>query len=449
MRHQRIIGFIFLSLIFRQVNAQPFDGSDIKGIEELLLVNENPELWIDQQSWRRDAAQRIDQYRKQTLLIKLENKDGLPISGATIHAKLVRHDFAFGTAFNINTLDKVKDVLSNFGNQIGFSSALKYKRKDTLGLLVPAALEWAKDNSIDVRGHNLVWPGWKFMHADAHQYRDGKHNNDLKQFIENQIIEAAEKWDVMAWDVMNEPLDNQDIQQLLGYEVMADWFKIAAKHRRNKDALLYINENRIISAPHRQTERISRYREVIDSIISQGGPVEAIGVQARFRVDNITPDEFFQRLESFADLDLPIMATEFEIVDTHSNNFFPSDLRRAEMTENTMMMLFSHPRVNGIMAWTLLNGLKKRSRHSEPVLDIPENRGLLNWDMSLPLNGKMWLHLIKQRWHTDIDQTTDINGQMLLYGFKGQYKVQITTDHGDFEYNLSIGDVPTTMTIRL
>ena len=208
---------------------------------------------------------------------------------------------------------------------------------------------------------------------------------------------------------------------------MAQWFLLAAKHRLNDYSTLYINENRIISAPTRQQDRIRRYINTIKSIRKDGGTIEGIGVQARFRTNDITPDMVYQRLERLAIFELPIMATEFEVVDT-SPRFSPTEFRRAEMTENYMTVLFSHPRVNGIVAWTLLNKLTKRSRAGEKPLNIPENRGLLNWDFSLPLNGKIWLHLINQRWRTYVSTKTDRLGAAKIFGFKGYYVITISNN---------------------
>ncbi len=446
------ITFLTISLSL-SVYGQQYDGTDIKGLESLLQQSEPSVLTTGKQAWRISANQRIETHRKQHMLIKVLDASGKPVEHAKVNAKLIKHDFAFGVVIKAKQFAKVKSVLADFSNQIGFGSALKYKRKDELSSLVPPVLDWATEHNIDVRGHNLVWPGWKFMHKDAQQYKHGNNNQGLKAYVDNQIEQAAKKWDVMAWDVVNEPLDNQDIQPLVadgdGSNAMAHWFKLADKYRRNKDALLYINENRIISASQRQAYRIDDYLEVIDKTIARGGPIEAIGMQARFRVDDISPEKLYQRLEKFSYLDLPIMATEFEIVDTPGAKFAPSALRRAEMAENYMTLLFSHPKVNGIMAWTLVNGLTKSSRSGEKPLNIPENKGLLNWDMSLPLNGKMWLYLTKQRWHTDVTQNTNQDGDVLVHGFKGQYEISVNTEQGIYTHVTTLKDQDQTITIKL
>jgi GH35 family endo-1,4-beta-xylanase len=417
--------FPFFLLFAFNTDAKIYDGSDISGIEKLVETHLDSTKWRGKEAWRTNAEQRIELLRKRRVTVLVNDTDGNAVSGAIVGAKLIQHEFEFGTVFDVRQFNRVRDVIRNFGNQIGFSNALKYKWKDKLGGLAAEPMEWANNNGVTVRGHTLIWPGWKHMHADALPYRKVDDKEGLKRFVDNQIIEAASKWDVMAWDVINEPLDNQDLQPVLGPDAMAHWFRLAAANRRNPNATLYINENRIISAPARQRDRIPRFIDTIDSILSAGGPIEGIGVQARFRTDDIKPEEVYARLDRLGVFGLPIVATEFEIVDTRPK-FAPSDFRRAEMTENYMTILFSHPRVNGIVAWTLLNKLSKRSRSGDKAQNIPDNRGLLNWDSSVPLNGKIWLHLINKRWHTDVKTTTDVQGVSEIFGFKGFYIISIT-----------------------
>tara|TARA_E500000178_G_scaffold356196_2_gene432428 strand:- start:1836 stop:3200 length:1365 start_codon:yes stop_codon:yes gene_type:complete len=431
IRNKKMRSIIVLVVTFYLLNptlyAVTYDGRDLKGIEGLIEEHTNNTEWIGKKAWRHAAQQRIERYRKKQLTLILEDDAGNPISGATIDAELVRHEFQFGTVFSIKQFNMIRKYVHLFGNQIGFENALKYKHKDTLSQHIPEVLIWARDNAITVRGHTLIWPGWRHMHQDALRFKDTTDAKGLNQFVNNQIIEASKKWDVVAWDVLNEPLGNQDIQKVLGQRSMAQWFLLAAKHRLNDYSTLYINENRIISAPTRQQDRIRRYINTIKSIRKDGGTIEGIGVQARFRTNDITPDMVYQRLERLAIFELPITATEFEVVDT-SPRFSPTEFRRAEMTENYMTVLFSHPRVNGIVAWTLLNKLTKRSRAGEKPINIPENRGLLNWDFSLPLNGKVWLHLINQRWRTHVSTKTDKLGAAKIFGFKGYYVITISNN---------------------
>lgn len=82
------------------------------------------------------------------------------------------------------------------------------------------------DHGIDVRGHNLVWPGWRHLPADLHaqagdpgvlQLRVAAHIRDIAGKLSGQVTE---------WDVVNEPYLNNDLLHILGVSAMADWFKL-------------------------------------------------------------------------------------------------------------------------------------------------------------------------------------------------------------------------------
>lgn len=412
--------------LFAQTQSTPiYDGTDVIGIEKIIAEIALQKNGTSEQQWRIDAQNRINKYRKSQLTIKVSDKNGALLPNAKVELKQLSHKFNFGGVIATKKFAKQADVLPNFINQIGFNNALKYKHKERLSHTVKPIIDWAKQHDISARGHVLVYPGWQFMHKDAKKLKNNP--EQLKHFIEAQLHDYAKRWDVVEWDVMNEPLDNFEIANLLGREVMADWFKQAQKHVKNKDTRLFINENRIISAPPANVNRIAKYKEVIKEVIADGGPIEAIGVQARFRVDSITPEMVYQRLEQFNEFNLPIVATEFEIVNTPGYKFKPTHLRRAQMTEEYMQVLFSHPNVDGIVAWTMLNGLTSRSSaNDKSTTNEKETRGLLNWDMSLPLNGKIWLYLINNHWRTNVSKQTNEAGKIDISAFHGEYQVTVS-----------------------
>ncbi|AAZ23981.1 endo-1,4-beta-xylanase [Colwellia psychrerythraea] len=431
--------FWLLSLsLHAQTNlAETYDGTNITGIEKIIAEIELQKNGTSEQQWRIDAQQRINKYRKSQITVEVKDKNGIPLPNAKVELKQLNHKFNFGGVISTKKFAKQAEVLPNFINQIGFNNGLKYKHKERLADTVEPIIDWAKQHDISARGHVLVYPGWQFMHKDAKKLKNNP--EQLKNFIEAQLYDYAKRWDVVEWDVMNEPLDNLEIANLLGRDIMADWFKQAQKHVRNKDARLFINENRIISAPPANIDRIVEYKKIIKEIIADGGPIEAIGVQARFRVDSITPEMVYQRLEQFNEFNLPIVATEFEIVNTPRYNFKPTHLRRAQMTEEYMQVLFSHPNVDGIVAWTVLNNLTSRSSaNDKSTTNEKETRGLLNWDMSLPLNGKIWLYLINNHWQTNETKQTNSAGKIDVSAFHGKYQVTVSQGDSNIVHTINI-----------
>lgn len=421
---------LFSSIFFihHAAQAQQYDGTDTVGIEKIITTLNKQTQGKNSEQWRVDAQARINKYRKSDITFSIKDANGKPLDNAQVEIKLISHDFTFGGVIKANQFARQAEVLPHFVSQLGFNNALKYKHKNGLAKKAPAIIDWAQQHNISVRGHCLIYPGWIFMHKDAKKFQQGPYAQALKAFLENQLEEYARKWDIAEWDVMNEPLDNTEIPNLLGREVMAGWFKQAKEQVQNKNARLLINENRIISAPPENIDRIGQYKNVIQEVLADGGPIEAIGMQSRFRVDSITPEMVYQRLEQFNEFNLPIVATEFEIVNTPKYNFKPSALKRAQMTEEYMQVLFSHPNVDGIIAWTILNGLTSRSSmHAKPTNE-KETKGILNWDMSLPLNGKVWLYLTKQHWTTNETKHTNEQGKLKLNAYHGTYQLTINHD---------------------
>ncbi len=442
MNITRTLPFLPLLVVAVSAQAQKYDGSDTLGIEQIVTSLAQQKRGISQETWRQEAQVRIEKYRKSLININITDKNGQPISGAQVQLKQLSHDFTFGGVVTTRDFQHQAEVLPNFINQLGFNNALKYKHKERLSGQVQPIIDWAHQHDISVRGHCLVYPGWIFLHQDAKHLQQTKNVSQLKAYLSAQINDYAPKWDVVEWDVMNETLDNFEIPDLIGRQVKADWFKQAKSMVKNPDARLLINENRVISAPPEYVDRIELYREEIKEVLADGGPIDAIGMQSRFRVDSITPQMVYQRLEKFSEFNLPIVATEFEIVNTPKYQFKPTALRRAQMTEEYMQVLFSHPNVDSIIAWTVLNGLKSRSSMHDKLSNEKETRGILNWDLSLPLNGKVWLYLIKQQWSTNESRSSDNKGNIQLKGFHGEYQLTIKYQGKELQQQLHLGKEP-------
>ena len=134
--------------------------------------------------------------------------------------------------------------------------------------------------------------------------------------------------------------------------------------------------------------------------------------------DPVDPEVIYERLELFRRYDLPMKATEFEIRDQKDYVF--TELERAQMTADMMTIWFSHSLVKGIIAWTFFD--------IEGFVDdrtgLPKTFSLL-YENRIKLNGKIWLYLMRNHWHTDVVKKTSRNGTLLLSGFLGSYEVLV------------------------
>ena len=109
----------------------------------------------------------------------------------------------------------------------------------------------------------------------------------VRTLCEQMTDEASRQWPVFKWDVINETRDNHVIQDLLGKGVTVDWFKIAQRNTKGRDALLYLNENKVISdpAPGDVTENMKRSEGEVRYLLDNGAPISRLGLQSRLRRD--------------------------------------------------------------------------------------------------------------------------------------------------------------------
>ena len=270
------------------------------------------------------------------------------------------------------------------------------------------------------------------MHSSAHGVKGDA--NALRDLCDKQIIEYAQRWPVVEWDVINEPRGNYDIQEILGEDEMVRWFRLAKENVRTSGALLYLNENRVISDPAPKTisKNMQKYCETMDFLLARKAPVTGIGFQSRFRGD-LSAEQILARLNFFTQRypRLPIAATEFEIHDIAGD-----ERSKAAITAKVMILYFSHPQVNEIVNWSFFKGVDGRC--------LVENDGSPN------LRGKTWLYLTKRLWATCKTLRSDARGVARIgRAFPGDYDVSVQVDGREFEQSVTLGHPDTSVVVKL
>ena len=434
--------------------------------------------------WRSDANLRIESHRKADLTVSVVDTVGSPISGATVHVELKKNDFKFGGIATVTDLTNARDdftgdlnvagwqqIFKSMFNSVGFNNALKPKITSQHAY-IPNFMSWAAANELDVRGHLLIWPGTgtvedlndtnavsgvaygnhlsnSFTSAYATydvrgavdtyraSARDASAKAALESVVNAEITEWASQWDVYEWDVVNETLSNTLLQEILGYDQMAEWFDLAEANKVNPDADLFINEFQIVSAQFEPNDdayetRRDTYFSRIDQVIADNGSMTGIGFQSRFKYGHIPPETVYARLQEYGTRypDLKLVGTEFEIkdwYDTSTGNAIAvyDETLRAQMTEEILTTYYSHPNVTGMNAWDFMN----------PEVDAADpttSRALCYYDGTVKLNGLVWYYLHRIRYHTDFTETTPANGEVSLSGFKGEYAISVTYEGNDY-----------------
>jgi GH35 family endo-1,4-beta-xylanase len=367
--------------------------------------------------WRKAAEERIDKIRKGPLRVVVKGKTGQPVPNATVNAKLVKHAFAFGTCVPSAILisggnEKFKRIIPELFNIATLENDLKWAPLSgdwgpefTLDR-AKQGVKWLHDRGLLVRGHTLVWPSWRYLPKFLHQYKNDP--TQLRIEVQRHLREltVAMKESLVHWDVVNEPVDNHDILDILGPEVMIEWFKeVRATSPSSK---LFINDYGILSGGGGTTPHRDHYEETIKMLVDKGAPLDGIGMQSHFDGLLTGPDDMLAILDRYAKYGIPIWATEYDIdIDDEEVS--------GKFTRDFYTALFSHPSVEGIMMWGFWDGLHWKN-----------NAPMYRQDWSLKPSGEAIRELLLKTWSTDARGTTDALGTFTTCGFLGEYVIQVS-----------------------
>jgi endo-1,4-beta-xylanase len=366
----------------------------------------------DDAAWRKAALARIEQIRKGDWTISVVGKNGEAASGVDVHIVLKNHAFGFGSCVDVgNLLDpgpdgrKYRDVVSQLFNQAVFENDMKWQALyDGISPDLDKAVAWLLDHHIRIRGHNLVWPSWKWAPADLQNYKNDPVR--LRQKVADHITKVVThfKGKCFEWDVVNEPYSNHDILDILGHGVMNDWYKLARE--ADPSCKLYINDFGILGT---DTAHENAFYEIVKSMRTLGGPVDGIGIQSHFGEVLPGPERILATFDRFAALGLPIESTEV------SFNLDDQQLQ-ADYMRDYMIACFSHPDIRGVMLWGFWETAAKYWRPKAAMYTA---------DWKLKPEGVVWQDLVHKQWQTDVQAKTDRNGQVKIRGFYGDYEVSV------------------------
>lgn len=370
----------------------------------------------DDAAWRAEADARIDKLRKGELKVIVKDARGKPVKGASVHARMTKHAFPFGTAVPAATLlskgdDKLKGLLQEHFNLATLENDLKWEPLAgdwgtgfTLERAV-AGLDWLLERGIAPRGHVLVWPGWNELPAYLKQHE--KDPDKLRTEVEKHIREVvrAVKGKVVAWDVVNEPFTNHDLLDILGHEIMVDWFKIA--RAEDPQAKLYINDFAILSGGGGTTAHRDHYEQMIQLLVDKKAPFDGIGMQGHFGSSLTGPEDLMKILDRYAKFKKAISVTEYDVV-------IDEEDVAAQYTRDFYTTLFSHPAVEAIVMWGFWDNMHWK-----------KNSPMYRNDWSLKPAGQAYRDLVLGKWRTDEQGQTDKKGGFSTRGFLGAYDIEV------------------------
>ena len=399
-------------------------GIEVINYESKLKRDDLPETKITYEGreanalWRKDALDRIEQIRKGDLQVYVTDASGAAVPDASVHTVLKRNAFGFGTCVDADLLvsnspDAVeyKQTILSLFNRAVFENEMKWQATwDGVSPDVDRAMQWLTEHHIPVRGHNLVWPGWRWLPQQLREYENdpaklreitAKHITYMVSHFRGQLPE---------WDVVNEPYTNNNLIELLGgRQIMVQWYNLA--HQADPNCRLFLNDFGILDGgthnPHREA-----FYGTIQYLLAQKAPLGGIGIQSHFGSELPAPVDVVKIYDRFSGFGLPIESTELSLA-LHDDDV------QADYLRDYMIAAFSVPKVQAIMLWGFW-----QQRHWRA------DGGIFRDDWSMRPAAKVWADLTQHQWSTDATMKTDANGQGNVRGFLGSYEVSVTTAGG-------------------
>lgn len=387
-------------------------------------------------AWRAEAEARIDALRKADIAIVVVDEAGRPLADVPVEVSMTRHRFGFGSAVVAKRLvdagedeDRYQAIVAHYFNRVVFENDLKWdpwnraKRPDDPSYSrdkLDAALSWLGQFDIAVRGHYLAWgPIERFEAYKGYLDSPGAFREQFLAHVGEKL--AAVGPAVPEWDFVNHPLGWNRRLLLLDdfvgrdvYKQVHDMARAAAPHAR-----LVVNEGGILPTYRGADVQRQRYIDFIQGLRREGVGVDGIGFMAHFKPHTLTPPrQLLQVLDRFAELELPLQVTEFDIRFGPNGEPYamtPDEARlQADYTRDFMLAVFSHPAVESLLIWGFWEG-----QHYNP------SAALFDRDWRIRPNGEAFFELIGERWWTDAQGATDDEGRYRVRGFKGEYEIVI------------------------
>jgi GH35 family endo-1,4-beta-xylanase len=363
-------------------------------------------------AWRKEAAESIEKERKAQLTIVVHSISGKPLPYAEVRVRQQRHAYGFGSAVAASPLldedadaDTYRSIIASSFNRVTIENDLKWPELEAKRQRALDTVKWLHDAGVAVRGHNLLWPAWKYLPKDLQAMQEKP--DVLRKRILDHVREevGAFKGQLAEWDVVNEPVTNTDVQRVLGNGILADAFKVA--HEADPQARLFINDYGILSHGGTDTEHMDGYFRTIRELLDAKAPVQGIGMQGHFNEQLTSLPRVWEILNRFGALGLPIEITEHDI------NVWDEEVM-ADYTRDFMTAVFAHPATSGFITWGFWE-----KRHWIP------NAAQWTGAWQLRGHGKVWYDLVFKKWWTSVNTETNRSGVAKVRGFLGDYTIEV------------------------
>ena len=419
------------------------------------------DLFDDQESfWKKRAAEGIERYRKGDGRLTIVDKEGKPVSNAKIKLTQKSHEFRFGAnlfmldelethekneaykryfadVFNMATLPFYWDTLEpERGKPRYAKDSPKVYRRPSPDL----CMEFCEKHGIEPREHALAYD-----HFFPHWLKTAS-VDEVKKELERRYAEISERYAdrIPTIEVTNEMEWANGSTSFYDDPDFIEWcFKLAEQYFPNNQ--LVINEHTSLCWKDccRATDKYYAY---IEANLLKGARIDAIGMQYHLfnRIEDeyektrltLSPESLYKHMDLYSNFGKPLQVTEVTIP-AYSWEKEDEEIQ-AEIVEKLYSIWFSHPNVEQIVYWNLVDGYAhfwdpdpEKIKASQGDMSLGENYyygGLLRFDLSPKPAYYKIKELLQEKWHTEAQIETDENGNASFKGFFGTYDLVITHD---------------------
>lgn len=249
--------------------------------------------------------------------------------------------FDIGAAVNLETIEGSKKLLATHFNSITAENDMKFvsvhpKENSYTFEAGDKLLAFAKQHSMKMRGHTLVWHNqttdWVFEGEDGEPVSRELLLARMKSHIDTVV--GRYKGSIYAWDVVNEVIeDKSDVWlrdsrwlQIIGEDFIEYAFRYA--HEADPDALLFYNDYNECNP-----EKRDKIIKLIKSLQERGVPIHGVGLQGHWNLSGPSIAEIREAIEKYAALGLQLQVTELDI------SIFDYEDRRTDLNAPTAEML--------------------------------------------------------------------------------------------------------------
>ncbi|MBC8102215.1 MAG: endo-1,4-beta-xylanase [Cytophagales bacterium] len=394
------------------------------------------------ESWRAAANARIERYRKGNVLVHvLDAKTGKPIPNAQVTVTQRKHAFLWGTAVADRHLlaqtpdgEKFRATIDRLFNYVVLENALKWDFYGGKNTEIPTRmLDYFSARNIPVRGHNLLWPGYRWLPPYARNLRGPAMRAEIERHVRQYA--ALGKGRVVVWDAVNEAISNHDVTDEAGRDLLALTFKWAREVDPVVD--LAYNENTIFNmAGGTSGINDAKIEELLNYlIVDQKAPVTTLGIQGHMGVPLVPADVLLRNLDVWGKYHLPIEITEYDLR-------LADDEAHSRYLDEFMTAIFSYPKVRSFVMWGFWGGAHWRG----------EDAALFRKNWTPRPAAKVYEKLVFENWWTTAAGASSKSGDYRTRAFLGVYEIAATADNRSARITVSVTknqDDVTSVTMRL